>query len=350
MVEFLLSNAKVDASQVNKHGKTAAELADFWGSTEAIAVFDRLAPNKNRVQHSVGSPFAPPPSTSSPSANPMAAGAGLVAGTQKLSSTSNSSSIAEWWNKWSVKELNPIQFTGATHNRSSFLRTDKEYLQESVQSPTTRFVIFADHGVLFKSSTRALAFVTYEDIKHLLGSDPVNNLPDGLVLAFLGVDETGNAQPQQEGEVLVRGRRGVGYWALDLSARNSTQDLKDAIETWTNTYTEKHGHYMAEMRPAAFGLTYQESGLVAQARSVVDWNKRNQFCAGCGRKNLSLEGGHKRSCPPTLTKDGEEVPSDCLAHRGVQNFTYPRTGESSSFSAISGSFSSIFMSAQVANA
>lgn len=322
VVEYLLSNAKVDATVVNKDGKTAAELADFWGSNEAVAVFDRLAPNKNKTQHSVGSPFAPPPSP--PSANPMAAGAGVVAGAQKPSSTS-SSSIAEWWNKWSVKELKPIQFTGATHNRSSFLRTDKEYLQESLQAPTTRFVIFADHGVLFQSSSRALAYASYEDVKHLLGADPINNLPDGLVLAFLGVDETGNGQPQQEGEVLVRGRRGVGYWALDLSGRNSTQDLKDAIETWTNTYTEKHGHYMAEMRPAAFGLTYPESGLVAQARSVVDWNKRNQFCAGCGRKNLSLEGGHKRSCPPTINKDGEEVKSDCLAHKGVQNFTYPRT-------------------------
>ncbi|KAG9071324.1 NADH pyrophosphatase [Linnemannia hyalina] len=322
VVEYLLSNAKVDAAVVNKDGKTAAELADFWGSTEAVAVFDRLAPNKNKIQQSVGSPFAPPPSP--PSANPMAAGAGLVAGTQKPSSTS-SSSIAEWWNKWSVKGLQPIQFTGATHNRSSFLRTDKEYLQESLQAPTTRFVIFAEHGVLFNSSTRALAYASYEDVKHLLGADPINNLPDGLVLAFLGVDETGNGQPQQESEVLVRGRRGVGYWTLDLSAKNSTRDLKNAIETWTNAYTEKHGHYMAEMRPAAFGLTYPESGLVAQARSVVDWNKRNQFCAGCGRKNLSLEGGHKRSCPPTVNRDGEEVKSDCLAHRGVQNFTYPRT-------------------------
>ncbi|KAF9095688.1 Peroxisomal NADH pyrophosphatase nudt12 [Mortierella sp. AD031] len=323
VVEFLLAQAKVDPLVVNKDGKTAAELADFWGSIEAVAVFDRLAPNKNRVQHSVGSPFAPPSPSPAPS-NPMAAGAGLVAGTQKPLSSSPSS-IAEWWNKWSVKESKPIQFTGATHNRSSFLRTDKEYLQESLQASSTRFVIFADHGVLFKSSSLTLAYASYDDIKQFLGPDPINKLPDGLVLVFLGVDETGNAQPQQEGEVLVRGRRGVGYWALDLSARNSTQELKDSIETWTNTYTEKHGHYMAEMRPAAFGLTYPESGLVAQARSVVDWNKRNQFCAGCGQKSLSLEGGHKRSCPPTINRAGEEVQSDCLAHKGVQNFTYPRT-------------------------
>ncbi|KAF9926651.1 NADH pyrophosphatase [Linnemannia zychae] len=321
IVEFLLSSAKVDATTVNKDGKSAAELADFWGSVEAIAVFDKLAPNKNRIQQSAGSPFAP---SAPPTPNPMSIGAGLASGVQKISSNP-SSSIAEWWNNWSVRDMKPIHFTGATHNRSSFLRTDNEYLEESIRAPTTRYVVFADHGVLFKSSTRALAYASYEDVKQFLGSDPLRNLPDGLVLVFLGIDETGISQPQQENEILVKGRRGVGYWALDLSARNSTQELKDAIETWTNTYTQKHGHYMAEMRPAAFGLSFPESGLVAQARSVVDWNKRNQFCAGCGRKNLSLEAGHKRACPPTINKNGEEVDSDCLAHKGVQNFTYPRT-------------------------
>lgn len=210
----------------------------------------------------------------------------------------------------------------------SFLRTDKEYLLASVQAPTTKFLLLADHGVLFKSSTKELAFATHQDIQHLIGSDPLNNLPEGLVLVFLGADETSSGNEQQT--VLVHGRRGVGYWALDISAKGPgvKQELKDEVESFTNGFTERHGHYMAELRPAAFALSFPESGLVAQARSVVDWNKRNAFCAGCGRKNHSLEGGHKRSCPPTiLTESGKEEPSDCLAHRGVQNFTYPRTGK-----------------------
>lgn len=144
------------------------------------------------------------------------------------------------------------------------------------------------------------------------------------MLVFLGADEAGTE------ETLVHGRRGVGYWALDMSAKGPgvQQELKDAIELFTNSLTETHGHYLAEARPAAFGLSFQESGLVAQARSVVDWNKRNKFCAGCGRKNASLEGGHKRTCSANIiSESGKEEPSDCLAHRGVQNFTYPRTGK-----------------------
>ncbi|KAI8361088.1 NUDIX hydrolase domain-like protein [Mortierella sp. GBAus27b] len=317
VVEFLLAGAKVDATVINKDGKTAAELAEFWGSSEAVAVFDRLAPNKNKVQQSAGSPFGKP--------NPMATGAGITA-TAVSGDGEKPSGIADWWKIWTEQEAKPLHFTGATHNRLSFLRADKEYLQESVKAPTTRFILLADHGVMFKSTTKHLAYANYEDVQSLIGPDPLTNLPEGLFLVFLGADETGSDQPQDH-EVLVRGRRGIAYWALDMSAKGPgpTQELKDKIEGVINTLSEKHEQYMAEMRPAAFALTFAESGLVAQARSVADWNRRNLFCAGCGRKNLSLEGGHKRACPPTIVENGQEVPSNCLAHKGVQNFTYPRT-------------------------
>ncbi|KAI1316153.1 NADH pyrophosphatase [Mortierella claussenii] len=327
VVEYLLSEAKVDSSITNKDGKTAAELAEFWGSTEAVAVFDRLAPSKKKTQHTVGSPFATSSNNSTSSvndANPMAAGAGLAAS----GSENPKSGIADWWRKRTIHEAKPLHFTGAVHNRLSFLRSDKEYLQESVKAPSTRFLIFADHGVLFKSTTKDLAFASFQDLEPLIGSNPLQSLPEGLILVFLGADESNNAQPQQDNELLVQNRRGIGYWALDISAKTpqTAQATKDAVESFVNTFTEKHGYYLAEMRPAAFGLSFQESGMTAQARSVLDWNKRNQFCAGCGRKNLSLEGGHKRTCPPTIQQEsGQEVPSDCLAHKGVQNFTYPRT-------------------------
>lgn len=100
VVEYLLGEAKIDASAVSKDGKTAAELAEFWGSTEAVAVFDRLAPNKKKVHHSAGSPFATAPS-------PMDAGAGVT----------THSGIADWWKRRTVHKATPLHFTGAIHNR-----------------------------------------------------------------------------------------------------------------------------------------------------------------------------------------------------------------------------------------
>ncbi|KAG0027882.1 Peroxisomal NADH pyrophosphatase nudt12 [Podila clonocystis] len=307
VLEFLLSEAKVDPNAVNKDGKTAADLAELWGAAEAVEVLSRLAPSAKKATVAALGP-APVPA---------------------VSGTASSSAIADWWKKRTVHEIRPLHFSGSIINRLSFLRTDKEYLQESVQAPSTRFILFQDHGVLFKSTTKHLAYASHNDIKDLIGPDPLNNLPEGLVLVFLGADEVSSPElGDSHAEILVKGRRGVGYWALDLSAKTplATPALKALIEQFANTYTEKHGHYFAEMRPAAFGLSLPESGLVSQARSVVDWNKRNQFCSGCGRKSLSLEGGHKRTCPPVLREeDGKEVESDCLAHKGVQNFTYPRT-------------------------
>ncbi|GJJ75870.1 NAD+ diphosphatase [Entomortierella parvispora] len=248
VVEYLLAEAKVDPMVTNKDNKTAADLAEFWGSAEALAVFDRLAPKSRTVARAVtgsGSPF-------SSASSGMAAAAGIV------TDGSKSSTMADWWKRRTVHENKPLHFTGGIHNRLSFLRTDKEYLHASVQAPTTKFLLLADHGVLFKSSTKDLAFVSHQDIQHLIGSDPLNNLPEGLVLVFLGADETGTE------ETLVHGRRGVGYWALDMSAKGPgvKQELKDAVESFTNSLTEKHGHYMAEARPAAFGLSFPENPVV----------------------------------------------------------------------------------------
>lgn len=76
--------------------------------------------------------------------------------------------------------------------------------------------------------------------------------------------------------------------------------------------------------------------MFAQARSVIDWNTRNRFCAGCGRANLSVEAGYKRVCPPTDLKDADAdaAPSDtpvpvvlpdCPTRHGVSNTCFPRT-------------------------
>ncbi|KAL7749163.1 NADH pyrophosphatase [Sorochytrium milnesiophthora] len=66
----------------------------------------------------------------------------------------------------------------------------------------------------------------------------------------------------------------------------------------------------------------RHSALAAQARGILDWNQRHQFCAGCGRRTVSSEAGYKRACPET--SDGPQ----CISRRpgaGVQNFQYPRT-------------------------
>ena len=64
--------------------------------------------------------------------------------------------------------------------------------------------------------------------------------------------------------------------------------------------------------------------MYAQARSMIDWNARNSFCAGCGNPNLSLHAGYKRVCPPTDASSSSPRP-DCPTRHGISNLCFPRT-------------------------
>ncbi len=78
---------------------------------------------------------------------------------------------------------------------------------------------------------------------------------------------------------------------------------------------EENGHsYFAvdldEKAPGAFGhmgrfwdlravaplLSRDDGALLAYAKTLVYWHKRNQFCGACGSRNEIREGGHCRAC------------------------------------------------------
>ena len=81
------------------------------------------------------------------------------------------------------------------------------------------------------------------------------------------------------------------------------------------------------------------AAIYAQARSMLDWNARNPFCAGCGRPTLSVNAGGKRACPPkdlaqlqgtvgstTAAKPMQSAERPPCATRGrVSNLSFPRT-------------------------
>lgn len=43
-------------------------------------------------------------------------------------------------------------------------------------------------------------------------------------------------------------------------------------------------------------LDHGEGALLAYARAMVHWHRRNRFCGDCGSSTKSVEGGHKRVC------------------------------------------------------
>ena len=68
------------------------------------------------------------------------------------------------------------------------------------------------------------------------------------------------------------------------------------------------------------------AALYGQARSLLDWNLRNPFCAQCGQRTLSLAAGTKRACPPTDKAGGKTNERGPCASRGaISNICFPRT-------------------------
>jgi len=51
-----------------------------------------------------------------------------------------------------------------------------------------------------------------------------------------------------------------------------------------------------DARSAAGFLSGPETGIVAQARSLLDWHNRHGFCSVCGARTAMGRGGHVRKC------------------------------------------------------
>ncbi|KAI8853069.1 NUDIX hydrolase domain-like protein [Chytridium lagenaria] len=167
---------------------------------------------------------------------------------------------------------------GSPLNRSSELRSNESFLQGTL--PGSKFIPLKRLNVPMKDNK--ILFLTHSDVEASLSQNK-----DGHTLVFLGVD------PEK-----------TYHWAFDATSQSSV------LEAVT-----KLGGEFKEFRPAAFDLPPKHAAIAAQARAIVDWNARNQFCPACGSKTISAEAGYKRKCPTT----------DCLAQKGVQNFSYPRT-------------------------
>ena len=51
-----------------------------------------------------------------------------------------------------------------------------------------------------------------------------------------------------------------------------------------------------ELRQVAGELSVDVAAILAQAKSMIDWHARHQFCANCGHPTEPGDAGYKRSC------------------------------------------------------
>ncbi|RKF54665.1 putative NADH pyrophosphatase [Erysiphe neolycopersici] len=227
-------------------------------------------------------------------------------------------------------------FSGSPLNRLSFLRSKTSFLGAALKHPSTSILLLNDLAPLAQDPTK-LAYATHDQVKSLIGDNPFDKNEEDLIknynssitsplVLFLGINEH-----QQEGFEYDL-YRGKPYFAIDVTPKkNVEKESYSVIEPLM-----AKGLYFIEGRLHTT-LNAPEAAIYAQARALMDWNARNQFCAGCGQPTLSVNAGSKRACPPTdfaplsiasgeivaLTTPRDRLP--CITRSGVSNLSFPRT-------------------------
>lgn len=158
-------------------------------------------------------------------------------------------------------------FSGNTLDRAQTQRLDQEWLAASLEDPASRFLPFWRLDVLVKKPDSALA--TTRD--------------SALAWARKGLLARA---PKAPAPVLLGLRDGVAHYAVDVSSLEDPAKELGLAEVAEFT----------DVRGVAGQLAADDSGIVAQARALVDWHATHPFCAKCGAATTIAQGGSMRTC------------------------------------------------------
>ncbi|KAF8591850.1 hypothetical protein K439DRAFT_1401158 [Ramaria rubella] len=242
---------------------------------------------------------------------------------------------------------------GSPLNRLSWLRTSSKFLNMAIQHPETRWTVFRAGAPLVTRSRNgetkgSFALLQTSQVRHLLGDEPyfgqgqilgesaVVSEPSnasviegcrlrGLPIVFLGLNEPEGTQALPSSEFRTPEKAsdisGAPFFALDIagvSEAAADEFVKSAAQDGECLKFE-------EPRSATGSFSMFEGAVFAEGRSMLDWNTRNKFCAGCGSPTYSMWGGWKLSCTSLLPWANNEGKDPCPSGKGLHNYTHPRT-------------------------
>lgn len=158
----------------------------------------------------------------------------------------------------------PICFTSNPLDRQSAHRGKDEWRLERLRDPDSRFLLVSD------------------DLKAMVNPRG----PDGPRIGWLSNGQILDLLVPQRGEpapcFFLGEAEGIAHFALDAA------ELERVEPDWDARFVD--------VRSIAGSLPVAESGILAQARSIVDWHRRHRFCAVCGAPTVVGDGGYRREC------------------------------------------------------
>lgn len=159
-----------------------------------------------------------------------------------------------------------IGFSGGRLDRAGTRRNDPAWLAATLAAPETRFVAV---------NAELKVAIDLAPAPHIAWRGAEAMLRDGANAVLLGLAD------------------GVAHVAVD---RPDMAEPPPAAK-------------FIDLRSIAPQLRDGEAGILAQAKSMIDWHRRHRFCAVCGHGSQPAEGGYVRHC----------TNPECKAHH------FPRT-------------------------
>ncbi|MEQ8348181.1 MAG: NAD(+) diphosphatase [Sneathiellaceae bacterium] len=158
----------------------------------------------------------------------------------------------------------PICFTANPLDRQSAHRGKDDWRTERLRDPDSRFLLLSG------------------DLKAFV--DPRG--PDGARIAWLGNAQILDLLVPPQGApapcIFLGEAEGLAHFAIDAAG------LDRPGPDWQGKFID--------VRSIAASLPVAESGILAQARSMIDWHRRHRFCAVCGASTGVADGGYRREC------------------------------------------------------
>ncbi|XP_054842513.1 NAD-capped RNA hydrolase NUDT12 isoform X2 [Eublepharis macularius] len=255
---------------------------------------------------------------------------------RSMINTSNQTAldIAKFWGYKNIANvladgkdgLKPFFLTGEAREREHYFcrtfldrksekRVDSNWLNQKQKQPTSVYILFSNLRPFAVSDGDEdgskyprvkLQKLCYEDVKEYLKHT------ETITLIFLGAEL--KIEPQVKGNIFPT-----------LNGKCPNEDEDDGLVAWfalsidaaaSEEFIQRHQgcFFVHPPLPTLLQFSENEAGIIAQARSVLAWDSRYQFCPTCGSATKLEDGGYRKLC----------LKEDCPSHEGVHNTCYPR--------------------------
>ncbi|KAH3681868.1 hypothetical protein WICPIJ_007174 [Wickerhamomyces pijperi] len=207
--------------------------------------------------------------------------------------------------------LSEIYFGVNTLNRHSFLRSDSQFIANSITSPYSKFVFFDNLSPIANIEQGKLFTLNYNTIglenRYLIDDWIKNNelrttqMNQSPLIHFLGLD-TSKFTPFKYNQY-----SGVPYYAIEISKHPSLAQRLSKYENLKPLITREDVNKV---------LDYKESTIFSHGKIYLEWLSTTKYCKGCGSQTIPINAGSELKCSNTESCPVKDSP--------VSNASFPR--------------------------